>query len=52
MPRNAKEIVFTSGATDALNKIVFGFMKDYLHESDEVLITKSEHASNVLPWLN
>ena len=48
--RNAKEIVFTSGATDALNKIVFGFMKDYLHESDEVLITKSEHASNVLPW--
>lgn len=48
--KNAKEIVFTSGATDALNKIVFGFMKDYLHELDEVLITKSEHASNVLPW--
>ncbi len=48
--RNAKEIVFTSGATDALNKIVFGFMKKYLHEDDEVLITKSEHASNILPW--
>ena len=48
--RNAKEIVFTSGATDALNKIVFGFMKDYLQKNDEVLITKSEHASNVLPW--
>ena len=48
--KNAKEIVFTSGATDSLNKIVFGFMKDYLNESDEVLITKSEHASNVLPW--
>ena len=48
--KNAKEIVFTSGATDSLNKIVFGFMKDYLNEADEVLITKSEHASNVLPW--
>ena len=49
--KSSKEIVFTSGATDSLNKIVFGFMKDYLNEGDEVLLTKSEHASNVLPWL-
>ena len=49
--KNSKEIVFTSGATDSLNKIVFGFMKDYLNEGDEVLLTKSEHASNILPWL-
>ena len=48
--KSSKEIVFTSGATDSLNKIVFGFMKYYLNENDEVLITKSEHASNVLPW--
>ena len=45
-----EEIVFTSGATESLNMIVFGFMKNYLHKGDEVLITKSEHASNVLPW--
>lgn len=45
-----EEIVFTSGTTDSLNRIVFGFMKYYLHEGDEVLITKAEHASNVLPW--
>lgn len=49
--KSSKEIVFTAGDTDSLNKIVFGFMKDYLNEGDEVLITKSEHASNVLPWL-
>ena len=49
--KSSKEIVFTSGATDGLNKIVFGFMMNYLNEGDEVLLTKSEHASNVLPWL-
>ena len=45
-----KEISFTSGATDSLNKIIFGYFKNYLSKDDEVLITKSEHASNVLPW--
>lgn len=46
-----KEVVFTSGTTDSLNRIVFGYMKYYLQAGDEVLITKAEHASNVLPWL-
>ena len=32
------------------NKIIFGYFKYYLKENDEVLLTKSEHASNVLPW--
>ena len=44
------EIVFTSGATDGLNRIVFGYFKKYLKEGDEVLLTESEHASNILPW--
>ncbi len=45
-----KEIVFTSGSTDSLNMIVFGYFKNKLKKGDEVLITKSEHASNILPW--
>ncbi|MCI8588108.1 MAG: cysteine desulfurase [Bacilli bacterium] len=49
--QSKKEIVFTSGATASLNMIVFGFMKYQLNVGDEVLITKSEHASNVLPWI-
>ena len=44
------EVIFTSNATDALNKIVLGYFDKYLSEGDEVLITLSEHASNVLPW--
>ncbi len=48
--KDASEIAFTSGATDSLNKIIFGYFKDYLKKGDEVLITKSEHAANILPW--
>lgn len=44
------EIIFANNATDSLNKIVLGFFENYLQDGDEVLITKSEHASNVLPW--
>ena len=50
---NAKyleEIVFTSGTTESINMIVNGFFANLLEAGDEVLITTSEHASNVLPW--
>lgn len=45
-----EEIVFTSGATASINMIVDGYFKNTLKKGDEVLITKVEHASNVLPW--
>lgn len=48
--KKGKEIIFTSGTTDSLNKIIFGFFKPILKKGDHVLLTKSEHASNVLPW--
>lgn len=48
--KETNEIVFTSGTTDSINKIVFGYFKNYLKSGDEVLITKSEHAANILPW--
>lgn len=48
--KSTDEIIFTSGTTDSLNKIIFGYFKYNLKEEDEILITKSEHASNVLPW--
>lgn len=47
---NHNEVIFTSNTTDALNKIVLGYFANYLDQDDEVLITTSEHASNVLPW--
>ncbi len=48
--QSEKEIIFTSGSTDSINKIVFGYFRNILKENDEVLLNKSEHASNVLPW--
>ncbi len=44
------EIIFTSGATEGLNMIADGFFKNILEINDEIIISDSEHASNVLPW--
>lgn len=48
--KHPSEIIFTSGATESLNDIVFGYFKEHLNKGDEVIITEMEHASNVLPW--
>ena len=45
-----EEVVFTSGATMALNMAAFSFAKNVLKEGDEILIEEDGHASNVLPW--
>ncbi|MBP5216830.1 MAG: cysteine desulfurase [Bacilli bacterium] len=49
---NAKEeeIVFTSGATDSINLIAYGYALKKLKKGDEILLSEEEHASNVLPW--
>ena len=48
--KSRKEVIFTSGTTDSLNIIAEGFFKYNLEPGDEIIITESEHASNVLPW--
>jgi len=45
--KRTEEIVFTSGTTQSLNMIT-----KYFNNNDEILITKAEHASNILPWFN
>lgn len=48
--KRKEEIVFTSGTTDSLNLIVNGFFSNFLEAGDEILLTKMEHASNIMPW--
>ena len=48
--RGREEIVFTRGTTESINMVVSGFMANMLETNDEIIISKSEHASNVLPW--
>lgn len=47
---NENEVVFTSGDTASLNLVAFGYALKYLKKNDEILISETEHASNVLPW--
>ena len=48
--KDTEEIIFTSGTTESLNMIATGFFANIIEQDDEILITTSEHASNVLPW--
>ena len=44
------EIVFTSGATAALNLVAFCFGEAFISEGDEIIIAQSEHHSDIVPW--
>lgn len=44
------EVVFTSGTTNSINLIAYGYMRKFLHSGDEIVIDEAEHASNSLPW--
>ena len=48
--QDKNEIVFTKGATEAINLVANTFGQKYLNEGDEVLITELEHHSNYVPW--
>ncbi len=48
--KDANEIVFTKGATEAINLVANTFSQKYLKEGDEILITELEHHSNYVPW--
>ena len=47
---SAKEIVFTSGATAAVNLVAFSFGEAFIHEGDEIIVSVAEHHSNIVPW--
>jgi cysteine desulfurase / selenocysteine lyase len=47
---HSNEIIFTSGATAALNQIAFGLMHTVLQPGDRVLLTQLEHHANIVPW--
>ena len=45
------EIVYTSGASAALNLVAFGYGSYKLSKGDIILTSEAEHASCVLPWM-
>ena len=48
--KHREEIVFTKGATEAINLAASTFGEKYINDGDEILITELEHHSNYVPW--
>ena len=45
-----EEIIFTKGATEAINLVASSYGEKFINEGDEILITELEHHSNYVPW--
>lgn len=43
-------LVFTRGTTEAINLVAYAWGRKFLREGDEVVITETEHHSNLVPW--
>ncbi len=48
--KSAKEIVFTRGATEAINLVAYSWGRANLKAGDAVLISAMEHHANIVPW--
>ena len=44
------EIIFTSGATEAINLVSYGWAAPNLQPGDEIVLSVLEHHANIVPW--
>ncbi|MCR5438448.1 MAG: cysteine desulfurase [Selenomonas sp.] len=45
-----EEIIFTKNATEALNLVAYSYGLQHVEAGDEIVISISEHHSNLVPW--
>jgi cysteine desulfurase/selenocysteine lyase len=45
-----REVIFTSGTTDAINLVAHGYGRRFFEAGDEIILTTLEHHSNIVPW--
>ena len=43
-------VIFTRGATEAMNVIAFGWGRRHVQEGDEIVVSELEHHANFVPW--
>jgi len=48
--REEREVIFTSGTTDAINLVMHGYGRKFFKAGDEIILTTLEHHSNIVPW--
>jgi cysteine desulfurase/selenocysteine lyase len=46
-----EEIIFTSGATEAINLVAYSWGETNINEGDEIVLTEMEHHANLVPWV-
>jgi cysteine desulfurase/selenocysteine lyase len=44
------EIVFTSGTTEGINLVAYGWAMPRMEEGDEIVLSIAEHHANIVPW--
>ncbi len=44
------EIVFTSGTTEGINLVAYGWAMPNLQAGDEIILSVMEHHANIVPW--
>ena len=47
---HSQEIIFTAGATSAINLVAYAWSERFLHEGDNIVVSEMEHHSNIVPW--
>ena len=47
---SARSIVFTRGTTEAINLVAHSWLRPRLQPGDQILVSRMEHHSNLVPW--
>lgn len=47
---HSHEIIFTRGATEAINLVASSYGSKFIAKGDEIIISEIEHHSNIVPW--
>jgi len=44
------EVIFTSGTTEGINLVAYGWAMPNMSEGDEIVLSVMEHHANIVPW--
>ena len=47
---DASQCIYTRGATEAINLVMYAWGRRHVGEGDEILVSTMEHHSNIVPW--
>ena len=48
--KEEREVIFTSGTTDAINLVAHSYGRTFIGPGDEIVLTTLEHHANLVPW--